>query len=251
MSEILIVFGLFFVGTIAGAINVMAGGGSSLTLPALIFLGLDPSVANGTNRVAILAQNISAAWSFKNEKVLKLKTSIKYGLYTLPGVLIGAITAVRISDELFQKILGILLILIIFTFFVKPSTFKSIAEENENSWLIYPALVLIGFYGGFIQVGVGFLIMAAFYHILNLSLVKVNVHKIIIVLIYTIPAILIFFLSGNINWFLGICLAAGNSVGGWFGASLSIKGGEKYIRYALAIAVIIMALKLLGVFNFS
>ena len=60
--------------------------------------------------------------------------------------------------------------------------------------------------------------------------------------------IIIFFLSGNISWFIGICLAAGNSVGGWFGAVFSVKGGEKYIRAALVIAVGLMALKLLEAF---
>ena len=108
--------------------------------------------------------------------------------------------------------------------------------------------MLIGFYGGFIQVGVGLFIMAALYHLMGASLAKVNAHKVIVVLIYTIPAILIFFLSGNISWFIGICLAAGNSVGGWFGATFSVRGGEPYIRMALVVAVGLMALKLLGVF---
>ncbi|NIQ12914.1 MAG: TSUP family transporter [Candidatus Dadabacteria bacterium] len=250
MYEIFTIIALFIVGIIAGVINVMAGGGSSLTLPALIFLGLDPTVANGTNRIAILSQNVFATLSFKKSKMLELGTSIKYAMFTIPGVILGAFTAVKISDELFQKILGIILILVIFTFFINPVSFKKYSEKKNIEWIIYPALILVGFYGGFIQVGVGFLIMAVLYHLLNLNLLKVNVHKVLIVLIYTFPVILIFFISGNINWFLGICLAAGNSVGGWLGAGLSVKGGEKYIRYALVVAVLIMAIKLLGGFNF-
>ena len=108
--------------------------------------------------------------------------------------------------------------------------------------------MLIGFYGGFIQVGVGLFIMAALYHLMGASLAKVNAHKVVVVLLYTIPVIIIFFLSGNISWFIGICLAAGNSVGGWFGAVFSVRGGEKYIRAVLVIAVGLMALKLLGAF---
>ncbi len=250
MYEIFTIIALFIVGIIAGVINVMAGGGSSLTLPALIFLGLDPTLANGTNRIAILSQNVFATLSFKKSKMLELGTSIKYAMFTIPGVILGAFTAVKISDELFQKILGIILILVIFTFFINPVSFKKYSEKKNIEWIIYPALILVGFYGGFIQVGVGFLIMAVLYHLLNLNLLKVNVHKVLIVLIYTFPVILIFFISGNINWFLGICLAAGNSVGGWLGAGLSVKGGEKYIRYALVVAVLIMAIKLLGGFNF-
>ena len=137
------------------------------------------------------------------------------------------------------------------SFFLKVDFFGKLLgghDEAGRGWILYPALVLIGFYGGFIQVGVGLFIMAALYHLMGASLAKVNAHKVIVVLIYTIPAILIFFLSGNISWFIGICLAAGNSVGGWFGATVSVRGGEKYIRMALVVAVGLMALKLLGVF---
>lgn len=248
MPELLSIIILFLVGAIAGVINVMAGGGSSLTLPALIFLGLDPTVANGTNRIAILMQNVSALSSFKKDKVTELKTSLKFALFTLPGVIIGGITAVRISDDLFQKILGVILILIIFTFFFKPTSIKFSEDKKHKNWILFPCLVLIGFYGGFIQVGIGFLIMAVFYHLSNMTLLKVNVHKVVIILFYTVIVLLIFGLSGNINWVLGLCLGVGNAVGGFAGAKLSVKGGEKYIRYALVIAVLIIALKLLNIF---
>ncbi|MXZ48290.1 MAG: sulfite exporter TauE/SafE family protein [Candidatus Dadabacteria bacterium] len=241
---------LFFTGVLAGVINVMAGGGSSIVLPVLIFLGIDPTVANGTNRVAILFQNFFAALSFRKEGVAGIKTSVRLAAFTLPGVLVGAFAAVRVGDELFEKILAVVLIFVCASFFLKVDSFGKLlgGGETGRGWVLYPALVLIGFYGGFIQVGVGLFIMAALYHLMGASLAKVNAHKVIVVLIYTIPAILIFFLSGNISWFIGICLAAGNSVGGWFGATFSVRGGEKYIRMALVVAVGIMALKLLRVF---
>ena len=104
---------LFCVGIIAGFINVTAGGGSTLTLPVLIFLGLESSLANGTNRVAILLQNISAVYSFKKEKYHEFKTSIKFAMLTLPGAILGALLAVNLDDAVFQKILGIIMIGII------------------------------------------------------------------------------------------------------------------------------------------
>ena len=93
--------------------------------------------------------------------------------------------------------------------------------------------------------GVGFLFMAALYNLLNLDLIRVNMHKVFIVLIYTIPALMIFIISGNVNWKFGICLAAGSGLGAWFGAHASVKGGEKLIRVVLAIAILGMALKLI------
>ncbi len=242
---------LFLTGALAGVINVMAGGGSSIVLPVLIFLGIDPTVANGTNRVAILFQNFFATLSFRKEGVADMKTGIKLAAFTLPGVLVGAFAAVRVGDELFEKILAVVLIFVCASFFLKIDSFGKLLSGRDGErqgWILYPALVLIGFYGGFIQVGVGLFIMVALYHLMGASLARVNAHKVIIVLTYTVPVILIFFLSGNISWFIGICLAAGNSVGGWFGATFSVRGGEKYIRVALVIAVGLMALKLLGVF---
>jgi len=240
---------LFGIGTIAGFINVMAGGGSSLTLPALIFMGLDGALANGTNRVAIFIQNIFAVASFHHKKMHQFKRSIQFAVFTLPGVIVGSLLAVRVSDALFQYILGLVLIFIIFSmFFSHPGKDKLTSENHSYKWLIYPALFGIGFYGGFLQVGVGFLFMAALYHLLKLNLVFVNMHKVFIILVYTLPALFIFTYTGNVNWKLGLVLAAGNAFGGWWGAQTSVKGGEKIIRIVLAITIAVMAFKLFGLF---
>ena len=238
---------LFGVGAIAGFINVNAGGGSSLTLPTLIFLGLDASVANGTNRIGLILQNIFAVTSFRKNKIFKFKTSIFLAVFTLPGAIIGAILATQISNTLFQRILGGVLILVVISMFFSRSHKKD-ALESSRSWFIYPALFCIGFYGGFLQVGVGFLFMAALYHLLRVNLVFVNMHKVFIILIYTIPALAVFSLTGNVNWQFGLVLAAGNALGGWWGAHAAVKGGEKVIRIILAVAITIMAGKLFGLY---
>ena len=106
---------LFGVGAVAGFINVNAGGGSSLTLPTLIFLGLDAAVANGTNRIGLILQNIFAVSSFRKNRVYKFKTSIFLAVFTLPGAIIGALIATQVSNTLFQRILGGVLILIVFS----------------------------------------------------------------------------------------------------------------------------------------
>ncbi|MBD3414181.1 MAG: TSUP family transporter [Candidatus Aminicenantes bacterium] len=240
---------LFGVGAVAGFINVNAGGGSSLTLPTLIFMGLDAAAANGTNRIGLVLQNVFAVASFKKNKVHDFKKSSFLALFTLPGAVIGALAATQVSNTLFQKILGAVLLFIVVSMFLG----RSYKDENskihrKQSWLIYPALFGIGFYGGFLQVGVGFLFMAALYHLLRVNLVRVNMHKVFIILIYTIPAFAIFLFTGNVNWGYGLVLAAGNGIGGWWGARAAVKGGEKIIRIILALAIIIMAMKLFGLF---
>ena len=248
MPEYLELLILFVVGVLAGGLNVMAGGGSSLTLPALIFLGLDGSAANGTNRVAILLQNISAVLSYRKERVSDIRVSLTLAAFALPGAVLGALIAVRISNEWFERILGIVMIGIIVSMLIPRSKKEYTGSQIRRTWIIYPVMFGIGLYGGFIQVGVGFLIMAALYHLLRLNLVLVNMHKVFIVLVYTVPALLIFIWTGNVDWKLGLGLAAGNALGGWWAARLSVRGGEKIIRYVLILAILIMSLKLLGLF---
>jgi len=243
--EILILFG---VGVVAGVINVMAGGGSSLTLPALIFLGLDGATANGTNRVGILIQSVFAILSFRKEKISGLGLSLRLAALTIPGAILGALISVRISDEWFERILGLIMIGIIISMLAPQSNHGITTEGGKKTWLIYPIMFAIGFYGGFIQVGVGFLIMAALYHLLKMNLVFVNMHKVFITLIFTIPALIIFIWTDNVDWLLGLVLAAGNGLGGWWAARLSVRRGERIIRYVLILAIFIVSLKLLGAF---
>ena len=236
---------LFVVGVLAGFINVMAGGGSTITMPLLIFMGLDGAMANGTNRVAIFIQNIFAIFSFHGEKKYEIKSVLKYAIWTLPGALLGALFAVHIKDQLFQKVLAVVIIGVMMTVIMpQPKTSKK-NISHKKSWLIYPALLGIGFYGGFIQAGVGFFIMAAFTHILRYSLVKVNMLKVFIVFIYTIPALFVFIVSGHIQYTYALVLATGNAVGAWWSAKLAIKKGERFIRIVLFLAVIVMSIKLL------
>lgn len=243
--ELLILFG---VGVVAGVINIMAGGGSSLTLPALIFLGLDSATANGTNRVGILIQSIFATLSFRKEKITGLNLSLRLAAFTIPGAILGALLAVRMTDKWFEIILGVIMIGIIFTMLIPQSKNLVTSDQGQKTWLVYPAMFAIGFYGGFIQVGVGFLIMAALYHLMRMNLVFVNMHKVFITLIFTIPALLIFMWTDNVDWLLGLVLAAGNAVGAWWSARISVRGGEKVIRYIMIVAIFIIALKLFGLF---
>ena len=239
---------LFAVGAVAAFINVNAGGGSSLTLPVLIFLGLDPTVANGTNRVAIIFQNISAVHSFKTEKFFELKNSLILSALTLPGAIAGAIIAVEIDDDLFQKILAVVMILIIITMLIPNKKTDQTNSDFTIDWKIVIAMIVVGFYGAFIQVGVGFLLMAAFQYLMKLDLIRVNMHKVFVVLVFTVPALIVFILTDNINWYYGLTLSAGNAFGGWWGAKLSVKKGEKLIKVVLIVAILIMAIKLLNVF---
>jgi uncharacterized membrane protein YfcA len=241
---------LFTVGFLSSILNVFAGGGSSITLPVLIFMGLDPATANGTNRIGILAQCFFASATFHRENHYNFRESLTLTLFTLPGAVAGALCSISIDDVWFERILGLVMIGIVLTL-VLPSP-GSAGSQNaptpRRRWLTFLSMTGIGFYGGFIQVGVGFLLMAALYHILRMPLVRVNMHKVFIVFFYTIPALAVFLLTGHVEWKTGLILAGGMSVGAWFAARLALRSHNRTVRILLVVAIVVMALKLLGVY---
>ena len=236
---------LFALGALAAVLNVFAGGGSMLTLPALIFAGLDPTIANGTNRVSIALQNLAATGGFGRWHGVDLGESFKLALLTLPGAILGAWFGARISDTLFRYILIAVLVLSTVTLFLPTSRLGTDTPSRQRRWLIYPAMLATGFYGGFIQVGVGFLFMAALRGILKLDLVRVNVHKVFIVFVYTLPALAVFVALGKVAWGDGFALGLGGMAGALLATRLHLRGGERWVKVVLAIAVLLMSAKLL------
>lgn len=237
---------LVLIGFVAGIINTLAGGGSVLTLPMLIFLGLPPSMANGTNRVAILIQNIFGTAGFKSKGINTFPHSIYLGIAAFLGALIGAKIGVDIKGDLFNKILGGVVLLVVFFIIYKPKFQTEVLERLEGKSLIIGliAFFFIGIYGGFIQAGTGFFIILALTQINHVSLVKTNAFKTVIVFIYTIAAILVFGLYNQIDWMYGLVLAAGNATGAWVASRWSVGKDDRVIRYFLVVAAVIIAVKL-------
>lgn len=236
---------LFATGTAAGIINVLAGGGSMLSVPVLIFLGVDPVTANGTNRVAIAVQNATAIHGFRRQSEGSFPLSTKLALAALPGSIVGAWLASHMNNAAFQRVLAVVLVLAVIALFLpSPAAPES---EQLSPWrraLVYPVMFGIGVYGGFIQIGVGFIFMAGLQRLLRLGLVRVNIHKVFIIFVYTLPALGIFLWRGQVNWLLGLSLAAGTASGAWIATRLAIRGGERWIRVVVAIAVVLMAVRL-------
>lgn len=242
------------IGIVAGTLNVIAGGGSLLSLPVLVFLGLDGPIANGTNRVAILAQNATAIGGFQARGFSDWKLSLSLALAALPGGICGALLGTMVRGELFNRILGFILIAALLYLAwqrlkKKPTSEMPSAEPrpvtSRQRILGHLALVGVGFYGGFIQAGVGFLLMAALHQVMGLDLVRVNMHKVFIVAVFTLAALVVFALNGQVLWVPGLALAVGNSIGGWIGSQISVLKGESWIRAVLYGTLLLMAVRLL------
>jgi uncharacterized membrane protein YfcA len=247
MNSIVEIIVLILVGFVAGTINTIAGGGSLLSLPILIFLGLPPGIANGTNRIAILFQNIFTTAGFKSKGVITFPFSIYVGISALFGAILGAQIAVDIKGETFNKILAIIMVLVVFFMVFKPKNKQlNLSEKTtgKSLWLSVFLFFFVGVYGGFIQAGVGFIMLLILSSVNNFSLVKSNAIKVTVALIYTFSAVAVFAYNDKINWKLGLVLAIGNAAGGWFASRWSVKKGDGLVKKFLVVMVIIMAIKL-------
>ncbi len=238
---------LVFIGFIAGCINIVAGGGSLLTLPMLIFLGLPSTVANATNRIAIIVQNIFAVKGFQSKGVSTFPFSIYLAIPAVIGAIIGATIAIEIPDELFNKILAAVMAIIVIYMLLKPKTKANLNQkrlQGKYLWLGILIFFFVGLYGGIIQAGVGFIMIMALTSVNHLSLVKTNAVKVFIALVYSVAAVIVFQKGGLINWKYGLILSIGNASGGWFMSRFSVKKGDQFARTFLIITVSVLAIKL-------
>lgn len=236
-------------GIVAGFINTLAGGGSTLTLPVLILAGLPSPIANATNRVAILLQNVIGVWRFYRYDQLKVKPVLPITLAAVAGAIAGSFFAVKISTEHFDTLLGIIFIFILIVMLIPKSATRA-AGKKIPPWLEIIIFMAIGFYGGLVQAGVGFLFLAGLNLIERYNLVRANAIKLFIILCYTLVAVFIFGFFGKIMWLYGLVLATGNMLGAYLGVISAVKKGEKLVRMVLFIAIIVACLKLFGLFNF-
>lgn len=239
---------LVLVGIVAGFLNILAGGGSLLTLPLLIFFGLPAAVANGTNRIAIFCQNIFAIAGFKKQGVFPIQLALICTPPALLGSYLGANLAINIDEALFRKLLAIIMLGVLLFTALDPMK-KWRQEQREPMSLGRLAVLLtsfffIGIYGGFVQAGVGFLIITGLL-VHGLDLVRINAVKVLVIFAFTTVALAVFVYHGQIDYGLGVALAAGNSIGGWCASHLAVKKGHEWIKRFVTLTVLVFALRLL------
>ncbi|MCO4746128.1 MAG: sulfite exporter TauE/SafE family protein [Proteobacteria bacterium] len=237
------------VGLVAGVVNTVAGGGSLLTLPAMIFLGLPAGVANGTNRVGVLLQSLVAARRFDAEEVLDKALGWRLLVPTSMGSALGALVSVQVDEELFKKLIGVAMLLMLGVVLLKPKRWLQGREGGAPPHLPWSgplAFFAIGLYGGFLQAGVGIFLLAGLVLIQGQDLLRANAVKSMLVAGFTVPPLLIFVFSDFVAWVPGFALAAGSMIGAALGARMSLAGGATLIRYALVAVVSVSATKLLG-----
>jgi uncharacterized membrane protein YfcA len=239
-------------GFVAGFINTLAGSGSLVTLPLLIFAGLPANIANGTNRVAILLQNVVGISSFRRSGLLDVRGAVLLGIPAIAGSVIGAQIAVNLNEEIMRRTIGVIMVIMLFVIILRPKRWlKGELERlgdrpNLGQLLIF---FVIGIYGGFIQAGVGIFLLAGLVLSVGYDLVRANAVKIGIVLLFTISALFVFIRNGQVDWTVGLILAVGNMLGAWVAAKIAVERGAVWVRRLLIAVVVIAAANLLGLFD--
>lgn len=234
------------VGFLAGFLNTVGGGGSLFSVPILTFLGLPITMANATSRVALLFQNIFAVGGFKSKGIqLPWPYSLYLGIASLGGGLLGSLIASRVPDVLFTRIFVVVMILSAIIIIYEPFKSKGVETMSFRSQVIGTVcFFFIGIYGGFIQAGIGFIVIAVLGVVNHFTLVKTNYVKVFAAIVYTGISVIVFAFEGKIVWATGLILAIGHALGGWYASRWSVSAGEDWIKRVMIVSLLVMAIAL-------
>ncbi len=233
-------------GLAAGVVNTLAGGGSLLTVPLLVLAGVPGNVANGSNRIGILASNASATAAFRRLGVSGLSQTLPVLVPVAVGSLVGALLVARLADETFERAFGVLMVPLLLLS-LRPPVSKPAERRVWSGPFTVLVFLSIGLYGGAFQAGIGLLLMVALSRS-GMDLVVANSVKVVVIMVVTVTALPLFIVGGRVAWGPAMVLAAGFAVGGALGARLTVTRGASLIRPVMVAAVLALAGRLLGLF---
>jgi uncharacterized membrane protein YfcA len=239
-------------GVAAGFVNVLAGNGSLITLPVLLFIGLPANIANATNRVGVTLQNIVGTAGFQRQGKLDLRGALLYAIPATLGSIVGARIAVDINEAVFRRVLAVVMIIMLVLMFVRPDRWvvgKEKALKRHLTVTSFLVFFAVGAYGGFLQAGVGIFLLTALVLNAGYDVVRGNAVKVFIVLALTVVALLIFWANGQVNWGIGVLLGTGNMLGAWLATRFAVDKGAIWVRRFVIVVVVVSAAELLGIFD--
>ncbi|MBK8502665.1 MAG: sulfite exporter TauE/SafE family protein [Saprospiraceae bacterium] len=241
-------------GALAGAINTLAGNGSAITLSILTeIMGLPGNIANATNRVGVFTQSAAGSYAFYRNGKLDLTHSKQNIFWTVTGALLGVFVAIKVSNAQFLFVFKYLMLAMLVVMLVKPKRWLKEQSDHQpiSSWIAIPVYLALGFYGGFIQMGMGIFYLATMVLVAKYSMTEGNALKSFVVAIYTLLVLLIFQYKGLVRWDIGLILAIGQTLGGWYTAKFASKHPmANQIAYWVLISIVLLALaNMFGLFN--
>ncbi len=249
------IFSLILAGVAVGFINTLAGGGSIISLSVLMYLmGLPPGVANGTNRISITLQTLTAVRNFNKQDILDWRKGLVLGIPAVIGSIVGAFIAIDIDEKIFEKAMAVIMLLMLFFIFYKPSLWlkgKQALIDKKASPLLMFIFFLIGIYGGFIHVGIGYLLLIAIVLGAGYDLVKANAIKVLIVFMYVPVSLIVYIVNDQVNYLYGFVLAIGSVTGATIASKFAVDKGANFVRWVIAVVVLLTVLQIFGIIDFQ
>lgn len=241
---------ILLAGLASGFINTLAGNGSAIVLPLLVTLGLPPTMANGTNRVGVIVQSLVGFLSFKKAGLVQMQGIWWLVSPAIVGAMIGAQIAVELNERSMNLSLGLLMIFLLVLVLIKPKQWlkdtSSFDIQRVKSPSTLVSMFLIGLHGGFLQAGVGVMLLAAMVLSAGFTVKRANGIKLLIVVGFTVPALLTFLYNGQIYWPFAILLTISQSLGALLAARFAIDSPKINIWVRRLLIVVI----LLGMMRF-
>lgn len=239
---------LLFAGFCGGVINAIAGGGSFITFPALIFVGIPPIMASATNTFASCAGYMSGTFAFRRELAEHKSELVTITLISLIGGVFGAWLLLQTPEDIFSGAIPWLLLFgtVLFIYGEKINLFlKSKSPEHRHASAIGTVLLLIflflvSSYGGFFNAGLGIITLSYLAIAGYTNINTMNGLKLLISSAISIIAIALFIFNEVIVWYQGTILLIGTIVGGYVAANISRKVPQKYVKNFVLFASIII-----------
>jgi uncharacterized protein len=248
--SLMIIVALILSGLLVGFINTLAGGGTIISISLLMFLGLPAPVANGTNRIAVMFQNLTAVRNFHKSGILQSAKGLWLSIPTIAGSLIGASVVVNLNENVIEKAIAVIMIVMLFFILIKPGIWMKGNEKLMNrplNWKTHTIFFFIGLYGGFIHIGVGYFILAALVMNCGFDLIRANALKNFLVLLYVPFTLIVFVFQGLVMWEYGLIHAIGNVIGAYIASKYAVKWGNNFVRWIIVFVIIISISDLLNI----
>ena len=215
----------------------MAGGGSVLTIPILTE-AVGAAVANGTNRIAILAANLSGTYAFHRSGKVPWRSLVRYLPAALAGAVLGSWLATLVPAAGLRGVFAVVMASVAAAAIIRPQRWMREGPPRLSPFWMGTIVFLIGVHGGFIQIGAAILLLVALVWGGGMDLVKANAAKVAIVGAYTVPTLAVFLLAGQVDLRLGAAMAVGNIIGAYAGALMAVTKGEKLLRWFFVVAAL-------------
>lgn len=238
---------VFLMGAVAGFVDSIAGGGGLITVPTLLFTGLDPLAALGTNKLQSAMGEITASANYIAKKQLSFNGLLGGLIYTVIGSTLGAVAVSYLPKQLLEMLIPILLLAItVYSIFSKKlRSIESMKPLISKQTFYLACGLVIGFYNGFFGPGVGSIWIVAFIILLGYTVKQASMATKPLNLVGNLSSLVYFIHIGKINFIYGLTMGAGQIVGAFFGSYVVLKNGDRIVRPVFITVCLVVSAKLI------